>query len=107
MNIPRAVESGLIGTFCLLLLQACAGNGQGLDANGRPIGESSGSGSGGSDVTADLASIQQNVFTPICSVCHIGGGPPEGLRLDEPNAYNLLVNVPSTEVPALMRVKPG
>ena len=109
MHIPRAADSGLIATCCLLLLQACAGNGQGLDASGRPLGDSSGSGNGGGGgaITADFASIQANVFTPICSVCHVGGGAPEGLRLDEPNAYSLLVGVPSTEVPALMRVKAG
>src|SRR5208283_5272234 len=41
------------------------------------------------------------------SVCHDGGGAPEGLRLDAANSYNLLVGVPSTEVPSLLRVKPG
>ncbi len=51
--------------------------------------------------------IQANIFTPICSVCHVGGGAPEGLRLDAANSYNLLVGVPSTEVPSLLRVKPG
>jgi methionine-rich copper-binding protein CopC len=91
--------------LCLPLLQACAGNGQGLDANGRPIGESGGSGS--VPLSADLSSIEANVFTPICSKCHIGGGAPEGLRLDSADAYNLLVGVPSTEVPSILRVKPG
>jgi len=44
---------------------------------------------------------------PICSVCHIGGAAPEGLRLDAADSFNLLVGVPSTEVPSLLRVKPG
>jgi hypothetical protein len=87
----------------LLLIAACAGNGEGLDANGQPLG----SGSGTVPLSADFASIQANIFTPICSVCHIGGGAPEGLRLDAANSYNLLVGVPSTEVPSLLRVKPG
>jgi hypothetical protein len=88
-----------------LILAACAGNGDGLDANGRPLVP----GSSGSlpPLSADFDSIQANIFTPICSVCHIGGGAPEGLRLDAANSFNLLVGVPSTEVPSLQRVKPG
>jgi hypothetical protein len=85
-----------------LALTGCAGKGTGLDSNGRP---SSGGGTGA--ITADFASIQDNVFTPICTVCHAGGGAPQGLRLDSANSYNLLVNVPSNEVPSLMRIKPG
>jgi len=82
----------------------CAGNGQGLDQNGQPI---SAGGSSGGPVTADFQSIQDNVFTPICSKCHIGGGAPEGLQLDAAHSYNLLVGVPSAEQPNLLRVKPG
>lgn len=89
----------------LLFLAACAGNGEGLDANGRPLVP----GGGGAlpALSADFDSIQANIFTPICSVCHVGGGAPEGLLLDAANSFNLLVGVPSTEVPSLMRVKPG
>src|SRR5579863_10467961 len=82
----------------------CAGNGQGLDQNGQPI---SAGGSSGGPVTADFQSIQDNVFTPICSKCHIGGGAPEGLQLDAAHSYNLLVGVPSVEQPNLLRVKAG
>ena len=82
----------------------CAGNGKGLDQNGQPIG--SGGNSGG-PVTADFQSIQDNVFTPICSVCHIGASAPEGLQLDAAHSYNLLVGVPSVEEPNLLRVKPS
>jgi len=82
----------------------CAGNGDGLNQNGQPI--SSGGTSGG-PITADFQSIQDNVFTPICSVCHIGASAPEGLQLDAAHSYNLLVGVPSNEQPNLLRVKPG
>jgi Bacterial Ig-like domain len=82
----------------------CAGNGQGLDQNGQPI---SAGGSSGGPITADLQSIQDNIFTPICSKCHIGAGAPEGLQLDAAHSYNLLVGVPSVEQPTLLRVKPG
>jgi hypothetical protein len=82
----------------------CAGNGQGLDANGQPI---SPGGPSGGPVTADFQSIQDNVFTPICSQCHIGASAPEGLQLDAGHSYNLLVGVPSAEQPSLLRVKAG
>jgi hypothetical protein len=91
------------------LTTGCAGNGNGLDQNGQPIGSSSGgSSSGGSSVvTADFQSIQDNVFTPICSKCHIGASAPEGLQLDAAHSYNLLVGVPSVEDSSLQRVDPG
>jgi len=90
--------------LCVLLVAACAGNGEGLDANGQPLVPG---GSAPSPLSADFESIQENIFTPICSVCHAGGSAPEGLRLDAANSYNLLVGVPSTEVPSLLRVQPG
>jgi methionine-rich copper-binding protein CopC len=96
-----AVTTGLAG---------CAGNGQGLNSSGQPIGSSGGSGGGGGSTgpfTADFQSIQANVFTPICSPCHSGASAPEGLMLDAAHSYNLLVGVPSTEVPTLDRVKAG
>jgi hypothetical protein len=86
-------------------LAGCAGNGDGLDANGRPISASPGGGT--VPLTADFASIQANVFTPICSPCHSGASAPEGLMLDAAHSYNLLVGIPSVEVPSLNRVKPG
>jgi len=85
-------------------LAGCAGNGAGLNANGAPGG--SGDGSTG-PLTADWQSIQDNVFTPICSPCHSGAGAPFGLMLDAAHSYSLLVGVPSSEVPSLNRVKPG
>jgi hypothetical protein len=86
----------------------CAGNGQGLDQNGQPIsGGGTSGGTSGGPVTADFQSIQANVFTPICSVCHIGASAPEGLQLDAAHSYNLLVGVPSNEQPSLLRVKAG
>jgi hypothetical protein len=87
------------------LLAGCgAGSGDGLDRNGRPLD----SGSAATvPLTADFQSIQANVFTPICTVCHVGASAPQGLRLDALNSYSLLVSVPSTEVPAILRVAPG
>ena len=97
------------GSWAALLLvgfaAGCAGNGAGLDQNGQPI--STGGSSGGGPVTADFQSIQANIFTPICSKCHIGASAPEGLQLDAAHSYNLLVGVPSAEQPSLLRVKAG
>jgi hypothetical protein len=100
----RAALSRSCVAFGLALLAACAGSGEGLDSNGNPIGPG---GDMSSPLSADFESIQENIFTPICSVCHAGGSAPEGLRLDAANSYNLLVGVPSAEVPSIMRVKPG
>jgi hypothetical protein len=89
----------------LLTLAACAaGNGEGLDANGLPNGAEP---PPDQTLTATFASIQANIFTPICTRCHSGPAAPQGLQLDAQHSYALLVGVPSTESPALLRVKPG
>jgi len=86
------------------LIAGCAGNGEGLDENGRPIGE----GDGDQPLVATFDSIQQNVFTPVCATgCHSGANAPLGLRLEEGVAFTMLVNVPSAEVPSIDRVEPG
>jgi len=97
-----------IGAVLMLpLLASCGGSGEGLDQNGRPINGGGGGGGGGSALTPDLQSIQENVFTPICTACHAGAAAPLGFRLDAASAYAMLVNAPSVEVPALLRVSPG
>lgn len=57
----------------------------------------------------NFSEIQANVLTPTCATtgCHQGGGAPQGLRLDVANSYGLLVGVPSSQAPAVMRVAPG
>ncbi|HEY6642114.1 hypothetical protein [Povalibacter sp.] len=92
---------GLLMTAASLAVAGCAGNGEGLDENGRPID------GGPVPLAPTFASIQQNVFTPICTGCHVGAQAPLGLRLDEASSYAMLVNAPSAEVPSLMRVRPG
>lgn len=86
-----------------LALAGCAGNGEGLDAGGRPVGE------GGSDgpLVATFESIQAHVFTPLCTGCHAGATAPQGLRLDATSSYDLLVGVASNEAPGVQRVQPG
>ena len=56
---------------------------------------------------SDFQEIQDTVFTPICTQCHIGANAPQGLRLDAANSYAMLVNVASNEVPALHARQPG
>ncbi len=84
-------------------LGGCSGSGVGLDASGEPISGQTGT----TPLSSDFDSLQANVFTPICSPCHIGASAPEGLILDAQHSYSLLVNVPSTEVPSIARVDPS
>jgi len=88
----------------LVCAAGCAGNGDGLNQNGQPIAAG---GTSTGPITADLQSIEDNVFTPICSKCHVGASAPEGLQLDAAHAYNALVGVPSVEEPSFLRVDPG
>ena len=89
----------------LAALAACtAGSGEGLDANGQPIGSEP---PPDQTLTATFASIQANIFTPICTKCHAGPAAPQGLQLDAQHSYALLVGVPSTESPSILRVKAG
>ncbi|MGH8304183.1 MAG: Ig-like domain-containing protein [Steroidobacteraceae bacterium] len=86
------------------LLGACAGNGAGLDAAGQPIAAGN---APLPPLTADFQSLQDNVFTPICVRCHSGAAAPQGLQLDAAHSYALLVGVPSTEEPNVLRVDPS
>lgn len=111
---PTGRIGGLASAILLAsVLAACGGNGEGLDANGRPIGENPGTGGGG-DQSGDgpfqptIEDIQAHVFTPICSRCHHGALAPQGLHLDATQtSYDNLVNVASQEAPQLKRVLPG
>jgi len=89
----------------LALIAGCAGDGTGLDENGNPIGP------GNEPLPVafppTFTNIQTNVFNRVCIACHIGANAPQGLRLETENAYDLLVNIASTEKPELLRVSPG
>jgi hypothetical protein len=105
MQINRATSAPVAMLWTLSgLLAGCAGSGVGLDVNGNPLSADS---SAPEPLTAEFQSIQDNVFTPICTRCHIGAGAPEGLQLDQAHSYALLVGVPSAEAPSVLRVKPG
>jgi hypothetical protein len=93
-------RNGLLIAPLLLLVACTAGNGEGLDAGGRPI-------TGPPVANSDFQEIQDTIFTPICTACHVGANAPQGLRLDAANSYTMLVNVASAEVPGTLRVSPG
>jgi len=57
--------------------------------------------------TVSFVADIQPIFTSRCVRCHSAPMPPMGLNLDAPVSYAHLVNVPSGQVPSLMRVKPG
>jgi uncharacterized protein (TIGR03118 family) len=56
-----------------------------------------------------LTDIQANVFTPICSTCHTGGGNtlPGVQNLKAGESFANIVNVPSIEQPGLDRILPN
>ena len=95
-----AAKGFLLAPLLLSLAACTAGNGEGLDAYGQPNPITP-------PANSQFQQIQDTVFTPICTQCHIGANAPHGLRLDAANSYALLVNVNSDEVPALKRVNPG
>lgn len=97
-----ALKGWVLFVAAAVALGGCSGSGEGLDNSGRPLGEAA-----NLPLTATFDSIQAHVFTPICTACHAGANAPQGLRLDAANSYNLLVGVPSAEVPSIQRVKPG
>lgn len=90
--------------FAVVLAGCSAGDGAGLDANGRPLGES-----GAVPLAPTLASLQVNVFNRSCAVsgCHAGSTAPLGLRLDAGFSYARLVGQSSVESPAQLRVAAG
>jgi hypothetical protein len=94
----------------VLMLGACGGDSMSNSAT--PASSSSSppmmsSGSGPPPLMATFDSIQANIFTPVCAGCHGGANPAENLNLDATHSYNDLINVPSTEEPSIVRVKPG
>ncbi|HEU4619418.1 MAG TPA: hypothetical protein VFV10_15380 [Gammaproteobacteria bacterium] len=110
MNHPSPTAGRALLVVSVLAVGACgSGGGSGYGGGGSGTGTSTGgSGTGGTTtLQANFKSIQDNVFTPICTACHIGASAPEGLRLDEANSFALLVGVASAEQPQLKRVDPG
>ena len=105
MNLRTWCGSAVLAAAAALLAACGGGSGEGLDSNGRPIGESGGNTGGGLSPT--FSSIQRQVLTPRCTVCHSGAAAPAGLRLDDGSSYGLLVGVASRESGGTQRVAPG
>lgn len=57
---------------------------------------------------ATFSQVQSQIFTASCafSGCHAGGAPAAGMNLSAGQAYANIVDVPSTEQPALDRIEP-
>ena len=116
------VDGGLLGSdatepFAINWNTTTVANGnytisaQALDAVGN-IGNSTDviatvNNSSGGGLLPTFASIQDNVFTPLCADCHSGPNPPEGLRLDAANSYDAIFKVDSQQVPELELVDSG
>jgi hypothetical protein len=100
-----------VSAASVLMLGACGGDS--MPNSATPASSSSSPpmmpASGGSPppLMATFDSIQANIFTPLCAGCHGGANPAENLNLDATHSYNDLINVPSTEEPSIVRVKPG
>lgn len=104
----------------ILTLVACkAGNGEGLNAQGRPDSETpvvvppdttpnDPPAEDPNKISANLSSIQDHVFTPICAVvCHGGANPAAGQDLSTiENSIANLINVQSSN-PLFKRVLSG
>ncbi|MFK8016785.1 MAG: Ig-like domain-containing protein [Gammaproteobacteria bacterium] len=95
----------MILSLALLLTGCPSGTGEGLDGSGRPLSE--GGGAPPLAPSATFESLQANIFTPLCTVCHAGAAAPVGLKLDAANSYAMLVGAASVQVPDQLRVAPG
>ena len=88
------------------VLAGCAGSGTG----------GGGGGGGGNkckmppQATVSYSMNIQPIYNRSCatsSACHVGPTAGQGLQLTEGVSYGATVNVPSTEMPKLLLVKPG
>lgn len=61
------------------------------------------------DPNATFTRVQNEIFTPTCASigCHDPLGQQSQMVLTPGRAYGAIVNVPSVEMPSLMRVNPG
>lgn len=99
---------------CTLLSACNAGSGEGLNETGQPISDQPDQPQEPEipvkpdGIQANLASIQENVLTPICAQCHFGNNAPLGLRMDSIDASIAnLIDVDSATNATFKRVLPG
>jgi hypothetical protein len=81
----------------------------GCGGSSNPAGSSSipppAAGGGSSPVT--LSTLSSQIFSSRCTGCHGGSAPSASLNLEANNAFENLVNKPSTEKSGAVRVVPG
>jgi len=53
-----------------------------------------------------FSNIQSRIFSFSCTECHNDNNPPEGLNLRSGVSYQSIVNIPSSQIPELLRVEP-
>lgn len=107
----------LLCFVAMILFSACqGGSGEGLDEQGLPVSETPVEHPVQPEPPADeetglaptLSSLQENVLTPICAQCHIGGNAPLGLQMDTiENSASNLIDVDAVTNPLFKRVQPG
>ena len=103
--VSRLRTQGLIAICVSAILSGCGGGGGGYNNNNTPPPAST-TPPPATSMTL-FQQVQTQVLTPNCTGCHVGANAPQGLRLDAANSFAMLVNVASTEMPTLLRVKPG
>jgi mono/diheme cytochrome c family protein len=97
--VIRACVAGAAIVLLVLALAGCAGDGSQIPEDM--------TGGGDDRIQPTLASIQAHVFTPICTECHVPGGPGPMPLTSEAVSYQSLVNAESIELPPMLRVSPG
>jgi hypothetical protein len=107
--VSRLCTHGMIAFCVSAILSGCGGGGGGYgnNNNNTPPPASTTPPPTTTPTASLFQQVQDQVLTPNCTGCHVGPNAPQGLRLDAGNSYALLVNVASTQVPTLLRVKPG
>ena len=103
--VSRLRTQGMIAICVSAILSGCGGGGGGYNNNNTPPPAST-TPPPATSMTL-FQQVQTQVLTPNCTGCHVGANAPQGLRLDAANSFAMLVNVASTEMPTLLRVKPG
>lgn len=101
-NASFTIAASLI-VLAALASAACSSGTSSSTTPTTPASSSTTTTSGGVSFSRDI----QPVFNANCVVCHTGTAGPQGLSLDAGKSYGNLVNVKSTEAPALNRVAPG
>jgi hypothetical protein len=96
-----------LATCCAAALVAYACGGSSSPASPSPSGSGSGSGGGSGSSAVTLSTLQTQIFSAHCTVCHSGGSASAGLNLEAGNAYENLVNRASSEKSGAVRVIPG